>query len=129
MIGIFTLVSISVSDLLKKLFEDTFFFMEFNLIWFGIIIVLYGFYALYQNYNRMKRLGTKESLDTQFLITMAFLFLTLAAALDFMISSSSPISLTQAQAFAIEATSKVLFYGTMVAGLFSILIPKIIRRN
>ena len=129
LLALFTLVSIALSKQLEQLFKETFFFMEFNLVWFGIIIVIYGFYSLYRNYNRMKRLGTKEPLDTQFLIVMAFLFLTLSATLSFLTSSGSPFSFTEVQSFAIDATSKVMLYGAFVAGLFSIIIPKIVRRS
>jgi len=110
----------------RDLFTSTEFLLQFNLVWFGLLIVLYGLYALYQNYKRINRLGLDESLDTQFLIVLTFIFMTIYATMDFYAFIYQD-SLSQTMQFAIESTAKVIFYGAFVAGILSILLPKLLR--
>lgn len=125
-LSFFTFISISYSNEAKQIFTDSEFLMYFNLIWFGLIIVIYGLYALLMNYKRISRLGLNEKLDTQFLIVLSFFFLTIHVILDFYLYIES--SIDSQLIFAINSTSQVLLYGALMAGLFSIILPKIITK-
>ena len=124
-IGIFTYLSISYFTVAKDLFSSTEFLMQFNLVWFGLLILFYGAYALAQNYRRIKRLGLEESLDTQFLIVLTFFFMTIYAILDFWVYINEG-SIGKDLAFALESTGKVFFYGAFMSGFLSILLPKLL---
>ena len=126
-LGIFTFFSILYSDLARQIFSSTEFFMQFNFLWFGSLIVLYGFYALIRNYQRISRLGINSSLDTQFLIVMMFLFLTGSLLFNFILYFDT--SLTSSESLAISSLSSVIMYGALVFGLLSIIIPKLQARN
>ncbi|MFW9996559.1 MAG: hypothetical protein ACFFD4_31230 [Candidatus Odinarchaeota archaeon] len=123
LLALFTYFSIAYFEEAASLFEDTKFWMEFNFLWFGLIIVVYGIYALYQNYSRMKRLGRTDPLDTQLMIVMTFIFLTLYITLEFVLYAT-PESFTETQLFAIDSTAKVILYGALLCGLLSIIMPK-----
>lgn len=125
-LSFFTFISISYSNEAKQIFTDSEFLMYFNLIWFGLIIVIYGLYALLMNYKRISRLGLNEKLDTQFLIVLSFFFLTIHVILDFYLYIEN--SIDSQLIFAINSTSQVLLYGALMAGLFSIILPKIITK-
>ena len=75
--------------------------------------MLYGLYALFQNYRRINRLGLEESLDTQFLIVATFFFMTIYAMIDFY-SYVNTINPESTFGFALESTEKVLFYGAFM---------------
>ena len=124
-LGVFTYLSISLSTVAKDLFSQTEFLMQFNLVWFGLLILFYGVYALAQNYRRIKRLGLEESLDTQFLIVLTFFFLTIYAIIDFWIYINQN-TLSDSLSVALESTGKVFFYGAFMAGLLRILLPKLL---
>jgi hypothetical protein len=127
-LGVGTFISIAYLSEAEDLFRKTEFFMQFNLVWFGLIIVFYGLYALYQNYKRISRLGLEESLDTQFLIVLTFIFMTIYAIMDFLNSDlSSPFKIGQSFTFATESTAKVFLYGAFMAGFLSILLPKLLK--
>lgn len=123
-LGFFTFFSINYFQSARELFESTDFFMQFNLVWFGALIVLYGLYALVQNYRRINRLGLNESLDTQFLIVMSFLFLLMHVTIDFFVYTQT--QLTEVEKFPYESTSQVMLYGALVSGLLSIILPKLL---
>ncbi|MHA2363772.1 MAG: hypothetical protein ACXAC7_07425 [Candidatus Hodarchaeales archaeon] len=125
LLGVLTFIGISSLESAEDLFRDTEFLMKFNFVWFGLIIVIYGIYALFNNYNRMKRLGRQDSLDTQFLIIMTFVFLTIHVLLDFILYNF-PDEFDVTQTFAITSTSEVILYGAFVCGLLSIILPKIL---
>lgn len=124
-LGIFTFFSINYSSFAQNLFSQTEFLMQFNLVWFGFIILLYGIYALAQNYRRISRLGLEESLDTQFLIVLTFFFMTIYAIMDFWVYINQQ-TMSANLSIAMESTGKVFFYGAFVSGLFSILLPKLL---
>ena len=125
-LGIATYFLIAYVESAQDLFRSTEFFLQFNLVWFGLLIVIYGLYALYLNYKRINRLGLDESLDTQFLIVLTFIFMTIYAIMDFY-SFINDKTLSDTMKFAIESTAKVFFYGAFVSGLFSIILPKLLK--
>ena len=124
LLGLVTYFLIAYYQAAQDLFTATEFILQFNLVWFGLLIMLYGIYALFQNYRRIKRLGLEESLDTQFLIVVTFVFMTIYATLDFY-SFVNNLDTSSAIGFAIESTAKVFFYGAFMSGLLSIILPKI----
>ena len=123
-LGVGTYILITYFEQAKNLFEQTEFLLQFNLVWFGILIVAYGLYALLQNYRRINRLGLDESLDTQFLIVLTFVFMTIYAIIDFYSYSNT---LSSDMAFTLESTGKVFFYGAFMSGLLSIILPKFLK--
>ena len=125
-LGIGTYILIAYFTEAKNLFESTEFLLQFNLVWFGLLIVAYGLYALIQNYRRINRLGLDESLDTQFLIVLTFVFMTIYAIIDFY-SYANASTLTSDMVFTLESTGKVFFYGAFMSGLLSIILPKFLR--
>lgn len=125
-LGIVTFFLIDNLKSAQNLFTSTEFLLQFNLVWFGFFIMLYGLYALFQNYRRIKRLGLEESLDTQFLIVATFFFMTIYAILDFY-SYVNKISSDSTFGFALESTAKVFFYGAFMTGLLSIILPKLMQ--
>ena len=119
-LAIFTFVSIRYINFFKNLFDATQFYLQFNLVWFGLLIVIYGLYALIQNYKRINRLGLEESLDTQFLIVLTFIFMTIYGIIDFFIYENPQLD-SNLEA-ALQSTAKVIFYGAFVSALMSIVI-------
>ena len=125
-LGIFTFFSIEYLASARDLFQSTEFYLQFNLIWFGLLITAYGLYALIQNYRRINRLGLDESLDIQFLIVLTFLFITVYAILDFYLYINVD-SISSNLSFALESTGKVFLYGALLSGLLSIFLPKFLK--
>lgn len=124
-LGIGTFILIDYFSQARDLFKQTNFLLQFNLVWFGFLITAYGLFALIQNYRRINRLGLDESLDTQFGIVLTFVFMTIYAIFDFY--SYAYVDPTSQLAFTLEATGKVFFYGAFVAGISSILVPKVLK--
>ena len=126
-LGNFTFFYILYNNFARHLFMSSEFLMQFNVVWFGLLIVFYGLYALIRNYKRISRLGINDTLDTQFLIVMMFFFLTVSLILNFIIYFNT--SLTSDQVFALSSLSSVIMYGALVLGLFSIILPKLLLRK
>ena len=124
-LAIFTFLTIRYLNFARNLFSTTEFFLQFNLVWFGLLIVVYGLYALFQNYRRINRLGLDESLDIQFLIVLTFIFMTIYGVLDFYMYMNPNLSSNLTDA--IESTAKVIFYGAFMAALMSIVLPKLLN--
>lgn len=124
-LAIFTFITLRYLTFARSLFSTTEFLLQFNVVWFGILIVVYGLYALLQNYRRINRLGLNESLDTQFLIVLTFIFMTIYGIMQFYLYSNTNLSSDLSDA--IRSTAQVIFYGAFVAALMSIVLPKILN--
>ena len=81
----------------RDLFRDTELIIFINAVWFSLGIVGYGLFSLNKNYRRIKLTGIKQSIDTQFLIVLAFLFFSINQIVDFVIvafDELDPITVT-----------------------------------
>lgn len=117
-LAILTFILIQYIEFARELFEDTEVIIKINAVWFSMGIVGYGIYAIQKNRRRAKLSNLNISLDTQFLIVVAFFLFGLKQIIDLILyySTSTDINFINAM----KNAGKVLEFGGFMAGLASI---------